>query len=87
MRKPLILIGVVLVVYAFIDFNDANTYGLDSADLVGTFIGRELPYWVGGLYCVLFGFPKSKWRTGCLWALTIPLTLFLAFVIILTSNL
>jgi hypothetical protein len=82
MRKPLIFIGIVLVGIAFADFNDAKTYGLDVAEIIGTFIGRELPYWAGGMYCILFGLPKSKWRTGSLWTLTILIILFLALILL-----
>ena len=77
------LIGIAFLVIAFAGFDwnqfDNSYVPYTDGEIVATFLGARLIYWMPGLYIVFFSFPKSLFRS----ILIFSLTAFLIFAIVM----
>lgn len=76
-----LVIGIGLIIYAFISFDWGNPkyngyFPYSNSEILAEFLGGKIFFWLPGAYFILFYFPKSRIRNIIKWVLN-------AFVIIM----
>jgi len=81
-----LIIGIALVIYAFVSFEWDNPkyngyFPYSNSEILGSFFGSKLFFLLPGAYFILFSFPQSRTRNIFKWVLN-SFVVFLVLVII-----